>query len=149
MIWGSTTTLFGYQALRGDQASRLFHLMALLDDSLFTRDWYVQGYDEMNPHRPYFLALGSLVRLVDWFPALLLSYLLFLAVLFCASVITYRALRPSDAYWASWLAALAVIFCQAGDLGVNPIFDFTPNVFGFTFEGFCPQSKTHVCIYFR
>jgi len=123
MIWGSTTTLFGYQALRGDQASRLFHLMALLDDSLFTRDWYVQGYDEMNPHRPYFLALGSLVRLVDWFPALLLSYLLFLAVLFCASVITYRALRPSDAYWASWLAALAVIFCQAGDLGVNPIFE--------------------------
>lgn len=123
MVCGSALTLFGYQALRGDQASRLFHLMALLDDSLFARDWYVQGYDDMNPHRPYFFALGSLVRLVDWFPALLLSYLLFLAVLFCASVITYRALRPSDSYWASWLAALAVIFCQAGDLGVNPIFE--------------------------
>ena len=131
LVLGTATTLFGYQALRGDQASRLFHVLAQVDPTLYRNDWYVQAYKGMNPHAPYFNTLGAMIEAVGLSNALQLAYLIFMSVLFIGSVLLYRALRPQDSEWAGWLAAIAVIFCHTGDLGTNPIFEsqFKPRQF--------------------
>ncbi len=123
LILGIALTLFGYQALRGDEASRLFHMFAQLDPELFRKDWYVQGYQDVNPHAPYFFVLGGMTQILGVFPALLSAFLVWLLVLFYGSVVLYRTLRPQDPDWKAWLAVLTVIFCQTGNLGFNAIFE--------------------------
>lgn len=155
LILGIALTLFGYQALRGDEASRLFHMFAQLDPELFRKDWYVQGYQDVNPHAPYFFVLGALTQVFGVFPSLLLAFLFWILVLFYGSVLLYRTLRPQDPDWKAWLAVLTVILCQTGNLGFNAIFEseFKPRMLAnaFALVGFAlllqrPLTRHHALI---
>lgn len=119
VLMGLFLAFEGYSAGRGDQSNVLAHYLAQHDAAAYARDWHVQAYRAVSPHRPWFAFLGLLDRAVGLEGALLLAWAGSFLLLCLAGTVLSQALFPRAPPWAHWLAVLLLLAVPPGNLASN------------------------------